>query len=127
MNAIVTLWVSLPFLVKVLIILIGVAVLVPVFSGSVMIQEREVGVVVKRFGSRSLPPGRLIALDGEAGYPAQTLSPGLHFGYFFWQYHIQKVPVVIVPQGEIALVIAADGAATENSRRATPLPCFATG
>src|SRR5690349_24638201 len=29
---------------------------------SVLIQERQVGIVVKRFGTRALPPGSLIAL-----------------------------------------------------------------
>ena len=46
------------------------------YSGAVFIRERQVGIVIKRFGSRSLPPGRLIALDGEAGYQADTLAPG---------------------------------------------------
>jgi uncharacterized membrane protein YqiK len=82
----------------------------PLVLGSVLIQERQVGIVVKRFGSGALPPGRLIALAGEPGYQADTLSPGLHFGYWRWQYRIIKVRVTIVPQGEIALVIAADGA-----------------
>ena len=60
-------------------------------------------------GHRALEPGRLIALNGEAGYQAHTLAPGLHFGYWRWQYRIIKVPIITVPQGEIALVIAADG------------------
>src|SRR5439155_24523169 len=59
---------------------------------------------------RSLEPGRLLALAGEAGYQADTLAPGLHFGYWRWQYRILKTPVTVVPQGEIALVLAADGA-----------------
>jgi uncharacterized membrane protein YqiK len=78
--------------------------------GLVLIDERQVGVVVKRFASRSLQPGRLVALDGEAGYQADTLAPGLHFGYWRWQFQILKVPVTEVAPGEIALVVAADGA-----------------
>jgi uncharacterized membrane protein YqiK len=88
----------------------------PLVLGAVLIRERQVGIVVKKFGSRSLPPGRFIALAGEAGYQADTLPPGLHFGYFRWQYRIIKVPVTIVPQGEIALVVAADGAAIPTER-----------
>jgi uncharacterized membrane protein YqiK len=78
--------------------------------GMVLIDERQVGVVVKRFASRSLAPGRLVALQGEAGYQADTLAPGLHFGLWRWQYQILKVPVTEVAPGEIALVVAADGA-----------------
>src|ERR1041384_531356 len=88
----------------------------PLVLGAVLIQERQVGVVVKRFGARALPPGRFIALDGEAGYQADTLAPGLHFGYWRWQYRIIKAPVTVVPQGEIALILAADGAAIPNER-----------
>jgi uncharacterized membrane protein YqiK len=94
---------------------LGLGVLL-VWSGFVLIRERSVGIVIKRFAARSLAPGRLIALDGEAGYQADTLAPGLHFGYWPWQYRIVKVAVTVVPQGEIALVLAADGAAIPAER-----------
>jgi uncharacterized membrane protein YqiK len=98
---------------------LGVAVLVLLVllrCGFVLIRERQVGVVVKRFAGKSLPPGRLIALAGEAGLQADALAPGLHFGYWPWQYRILKVPVTVVPQGEIALVLAADGDAIPAGR-----------
>ena len=87
---------------------LGLAGLI-LISSLVLIRERQVGIVVKRFARRSLAPGRLVALAGESGYQADTLAPGLHFGYWPWQYRVIKVPVTVVPQGEIALVIAADG------------------
>ena len=96
--------------------LMVLCLLAPLLTGAVLIRERQVGVVIKKFGTRSLPPGRLIALAGEPGYQADTLAPGLHFGYFRWQYRILKLPVTIVPQGEIALVVAADGAAIPSER-----------
>ena len=40
------------------------------------IGENESGLVVQRFGP-PLPPGRIIAIDGEAGFQARMLSPGL--------------------------------------------------
>jgi len=88
----------------------------PLITGAVLISERQVGIVVKRWGGLGLQPGRLIALAGEAGYQADTLAPGLHFGFWRWQYRIIKVPVTVVPQGEIALVLAADGAAIPAER-----------
>jgi len=75
-----------------------------------------VGVVIKRFSGRSLAPGCLIALDGEAGYQADILAPGLHFWLWRWQYRVLKVPVTVVPQGEIALVLAADGVPMPTER-----------
>lgn len=83
--------------------------LVPILLGAVFIRGRQAGAIVKKFGHRSLPPGHLIALEGEAGYQADTFAPGLHFGYWRGQYRILKVPVTVVPQGEIALVVAAAG------------------
>jgi uncharacterized membrane protein YqiK len=92
-------------------ILTGFAfVFAPVLLGVVVIREDQVGVVIKKFARGSLPAGQLIALDGEAGYQADTLPPGVHFGYGFWQFRVAKMPVTIVPQGEIACVVAAAGA-----------------
>jgi uncharacterized membrane protein YqiK len=88
----------------------------PLLLGLVVIREDQVGVVVKKFSRHSLPAGEFIALAGEAGYQADTLPPGVHFGYFFWQYGITKAPVVVVPQGEIALVVAAAGASIPADR-----------
>jgi uncharacterized membrane protein YqiK len=50
----------------------------PIWLGVVVIGERQVGVVVKKFSSRALPVGRGSRLDGEAGYQAETLPPGVH-------------------------------------------------
>lgn len=84
--------------------------------GIVHIGEQQVGVVIKRFARTSLPPGELIALNGEAGYQADTLPPGLHFGFWIWQYQVQRVSMVVVPQGELALIVARTGAAIPPER-----------
>ncbi len=97
---------------------LGLAFLVfsPLLLGLVVIHETQVGVVVKKFARRHLPAGQLIALNDEAGYQADTLAPGVHFGYGFWQYAVAKTPVVTVPPGEIALVVAAGGAPIPSER-----------
>lgn len=97
----------------------AVVVSVPLFFGGlVVIGEREVGIIVKKFSlkGRGLPPGRLIALEGEAGYQADTLAPGWHWGYWPWQFAVRKESVTVVPQGEIALLIAADGTSIPPQR-----------
>jgi uncharacterized membrane protein YqiK len=88
----------------------------PLLLGVVGIRENQVGLVIKKFASRSLPAGQFIALNGEAGYQADTLAPGVHFGYWFWQYRIIKSPVVVVAPGEIALVVASAGEAIPAGR-----------
>jgi uncharacterized membrane protein YqiK len=81
------------------------------FGGLVVIGDREVGIVSKKFsfGNKSLPAGDLIALNGEAGYQADTLPPGWHWGYWPLQYNVRKESLTVVPQGEIGLIIAAGG------------------
>jgi uncharacterized membrane protein YqiK len=86
--------------------------------GLVIIGERQVGIVVKKFSikGKTLPAGKLVALNGEPGYQADTLPPGWHLWYFPWMYSVQKVPVTVVPQGEIALVVALDGVSIPSER-----------
>jgi uncharacterized membrane protein YqiK len=83
--------------------------------GVVVIGAQESGLIVRRYG-RALPAGRIIATKGEAGYQAQLLPPGWHFGLWPWKYKITKVPLVEVSPGEIALVVAKDGAAIPTER-----------
>jgi uncharacterized membrane protein YqiK len=86
-----------------------------VMASTRVIKEDESGLVIKRFG-RSLPSGRIIALEGEAGYQARLLSPGWYFGLWRWQYKVEHVPLVVIRPGEIALVVAADGDAIPPER-----------
>ena len=105
--------------VVVLLLLLGLfvaALLAGTALGLVVIGERQVGIVVKKFSGRALAPGHLIALNGEAGYQADTLAPGWHFFYWFWQYSVEKAPVIDIPQGEIGLLVAADGQAIPSER-----------
>ncbi len=74
------------------------------------IPNQKVGVVEKLWSGRgSVQEGRIIALDGEAGYQADLLRGGLHFGLWRWQYRLHKVPLVTIPQGKIGYVYARDG------------------
>jgi uncharacterized membrane protein YqiK len=91
-------------------------ILSPWLTGSVLINEKEVGVVIHKFGSRRLPPGQIIALNGEAGFQADTLAPGLHFGYWFFQYRVMKASMLRIPAGEIGLVLANAGAPISSER-----------
>jgi uncharacterized membrane protein YqiK len=91
------------------------AALLLVASGTWTIAAYQSGLVVKRFGP-PLASGRIVALNGEAGYQARLLPPGWHFGYWRWRYRVIKVPTIVVRPGEIALVVAADGAAMPSER-----------
>src|SRR5208283_5209147 len=67
----------------------------------------EVGLVVKRFGKK-LQGDNPIALNGEAGYQADLLMPGLRWKFWII-YRVEVFPWVQVPAGEIGVVIAQVG------------------
>jgi uncharacterized membrane protein YqiK len=74
------------------------------------IPNKQVGVVEKLWSSRgSVREGSIVALHGEAGYQAELLRGGLHFGLWRWQYRVHKVALVTIPQGKIGYVYARDG------------------
>ena len=81
--------------------------------GVVIIPEDKIGLITKKFvifgANRTLPDGRIIALNGEAGFQATTLAPGLYFGYWPWQFDIDLEPFVVIQQGKIGIVSAKDG------------------
>ncbi len=91
-----------------------------VFLGVVIVPEDKIGLVTKKFvllgGSKQLPEGRIIATNGEAGYQSQTLTPGLYFGKWIWQYDVRFQPFVVIPTGKLGLVLARDGAELETGR-----------
>jgi uncharacterized membrane protein YqiK len=93
----------------VLAILVLLAVLSKVIFGWVLIREDQVGHVVKKFSKTELPQGRIVALQGEAGYQARTLAPGLHFWLWPWMYRVEKRRIVVIEPGKIGLVVARDG------------------
>lgn len=88
-----------------------------VFFGLVIVPEDRIGLVTKKFvlfGKQELPEGRIIATEGEAGYQAQTLPPGVYFWKWIWQYEITFQPFTVIPTGQIGLVLAKDGAELET-------------
>ena len=81
--------------------------------GIVIVREDAVGIVNKQWklfgGDKSLPDGRLVALKGEAGIQADTLAPGIKFGYWPWQYEVNLRPFITIDEGSIGIVEARDG------------------
>ncbi len=57
----------------------------------------------------SVAEGRIIALGGEAGYQAELLRGGMHFGLWRGQYRVHKARLITISQGKIGYVYARDG------------------
>ena len=72
------------------------------------IGPNQVGLVIKRWGRGRTSEGP-VALNGEAGYQADLLMPGIAVRW--WPMNrVEKHPWVQIPTGEIGLVIAQVGA-----------------
>src|SRR5947209_2019543 len=76
-------------------LLVGLAV-ATVLTGFVrLIPNNRVGIIEKLWSpAGSVPEGCIMALNGEAGFQAELLRGGLHFGFWTWQYRIHKVSLV---------------------------------
>lgn len=81
--------------------------------GVIIVPDDSLGMLTKKFvlfgGHRALPDGRIIALDGEAGYQADTLAPGLHWALWPWQFNVEVRQFLEIPPGKIGVVEARDG------------------
>ena len=81
--------------------------------GVVIIPQDSIGVINKKFvlfgAHRSLPDGSIIALNGEAGIQADTMAPGIHFGFWPWQYEINIEKFTTIPEDKIGIVESRDG------------------
>lgn len=81
--------------------------------GMVIVPEDRIGLVTKKFvlfgKFKELPGGRIIATNGEAGFQARTLAPGLYFGKWIWQYEITMESFTVIPEGKIGLALSNDG------------------
>src|SRR5437773_9970777 len=95
-----------------MVVVIGIVVLAVIVLAVVVslhsIGPTQVGLVTKRLG-RKLDADQILALNGEAGFQADLLMPGLRFK--LWPvFKVQRYDWVQVPPGQIGLVIAQVGA-----------------
>jgi uncharacterized membrane protein YqiK len=92
---------------------IGVAVLVLLsffaLASFRYVGEDKIGVVTKNVGFRSLPPGKIIATNGEKGPQAEILPPGWNLGYWPFIYDIDMEDMTTIPEGQVGLLSASDG------------------
>jgi len=91
-------------------IVVALSVLATVLVSFYSIGPTQIGLVRKRFG-RKLPGNNPVAFEGEAGYQAELLMPGLRFKFKPFS-TVTKHPWVQVPAGQIGVVIAQVGKPT---------------
>jgi len=80
-----------------------------VLSSFRYVGDAQTGVVIRTVGGGSLPAGKIIATAGEMGPQADILPPGWHPWLWPFIYEIETPYVIVIEEGQIALLTASDG------------------
>jgi uncharacterized membrane protein YqiK len=94
------------------IVAIGIALIVLlVILGKVLVNvgAREIAIKERRYIGSKMPPGRVVATEGEVGIQADVLKPGLHFVKWPFEKVVRKVPLIEIGPDELGIVEAIDG------------------
>src|SRR6202521_251626 len=75
----------------------------------VNVGAREIAIKERRYLGRRMPPGRVVATEGEVGIQAEVLKPGLHLIRFHFEKVVRKVPLIEIGADELGIVEAIDG------------------
>src|SRR5256885_13081997 len=76
----------------------------------VNVGPREIAIKERRYLGRRMPPGRVVATEGEVGIQADVLKPGLHFlNPLTERLFGRPVPLIEIGADEMGIVEAVDG------------------
>src|SRR5215467_3529198 len=95
-------------------VLIGVFVLLIFFLIFVRrifvnVGAREIAIKERRYIGSKMPPGRVVATEGEVGIQADVLKPGLHLIKWPFERVVKKVPLIEIGPDEMGVIEAIDG------------------
>src|SRR5215204_3145051 len=86
----------------------------------VNVGAREIAIKERRYLGAKMPPGRVVATEGEVGIQADVLKPGLHLIKFPFEGVVRKVPLIEVGADELGIIEAIDGAPMPPGRNFAP-------
>jgi uncharacterized membrane protein YqiK len=75
----------------------------------VNVGAQEIAIKERRYLGAKMPPGRVVATEGEVGIQADVLKPGLHLIKFPFEKVVRKVPLIEIGADELGVVEAIDG------------------
>src|SRR5882672_8585375 len=70
---------------------------------------REIAIKERRYLGAKMPPGRVVATEGEVGIQADVLKPGLHMIKWPFEKGIRKFPLIEIGADEMGIIEAIDG------------------
>jgi uncharacterized membrane protein YqiK len=97
-----------------------VIVVVVVRRWLVNVGAREIAIKERRYMGSKMPPGRVVATEGEVGIQADVLKPGLHFVKWPFEKVVRKVPLIEIGPDELGIVEAIDGEPMPPGRNFAP-------
>src|SRR5215212_6057428 len=97
-----------------LVMLFGAFVLLIIFLVIVRrifvnVGAREIAIKERRYLGAKMPPGRVVATEGEVGIQADVLKPGLHLIKYPFEKIVRKVPLIEIGADEMGVIEAIDG------------------
>src|SRR5258706_4211080 len=98
-------------LLPIVIVLFVVAIVLLVILRRIFVNvgAREIAIKERRYMGRRMPPGRVVATEGEVGIQAEVLKPGLHLIKYPFERIVRKVPLIEIGADELGIVEAVDG------------------
>src|SRR5262245_35074553 len=75
----------------------------------VNVGAKEIAIKERRYVGAKMPPGRVVATEGEVGIQADVLKPGLHLIKWPFEKVIRKVPLIEIGADEMGVIEAIDG------------------
>ena len=108
----------LPFLIIGFVLLI--ILLVVLRRIFVNVGAREIAIKERRYVGRRMPPGRVVATEGEVGIQADVLKPGLHLIKYPFEKVVRKVPLIEIGSDELGVIEAVDGDPMPTARIFAP-------
>jgi len=86
----------------------------------VNVGAREIAIKERRYFGAKMPPGRVVATEGEVGIQADVLKPGLHFVKWPFERVVRKVPLIEIGPDELGIIEAIDGEPMPPGRNFAP-------
>ena len=91
------------------------AAVILLWNSIVIVGGNELAVMERRYFGGEMPEGHVIAMPGQVGVQARTLSPGLHLLIPFL-FKIQKLEFVVIKDDQVGMVESIDGKAVPAGR-----------
>src|SRR6266498_1327147 len=97
----------LPLLLVALVLLIVLLIILRRIL--VNVGGREIAIKERRYLGAKMPPGRVVATEGEVGIQADVLKPGLHLVKYPFERLVRKFPLIEIGADEMGIIEAIDG------------------